>query len=156
MCKSRWYSQKLRACKFAICSITLFLAQKRPKLRRTYNEKEAGGPHKWTGFSVYKDTIKLLADFSSSYFWQTPLPKLWGMVGYSQVLQGLQPWERFLGHWLNLVSKQSSAVSKHPVPEKQKENGERGGKKKEGTQLVWLYLIYTLSVSPRKSELHRD
>jgi len=41
------------------------------------------------------------------------------------------------------------------VPDKQKENGEREAEK-EGTQLAWLYLIYTLSASPGKSELHGD
>lgn len=42
----------------------------RPKLKLTYNEKEAAGLLKWTAFSSYKDAIKLLADLSSSYFWQ--------------------------------------------------------------------------------------
>lgn len=34
-------------------------------------------------------------------------------MGYSQVFQGLQAREGFLGHRLDLVSKQSPAVSRH-------------------------------------------
>lgn len=66
--------QNLRAADLPYALQLCSWHKKRPKLRQTYNEKEAGGPHKWTGFSVYKDTIKLLADLSSSYFWQTPFP----------------------------------------------------------------------------------
>lgn len=60
-----------------------------------------------------------------------------GIVGYSQVLQSLQAREGFLGHRLDLVSKQSSAVSRHAG----RDNRVGKERERESTQLVEQNLI---------------
>ena len=76
------------------------------------------GPHNKKSpcsWSKVRDTIKLKIDSTSDiHFIGSTLgfsPQ--SIVGYLQVLQRIQAREGFLGHRLDLVSKQSSAVSKH-------------------------------------------
>jgi len=53
-------------------------------------------------------------------------------MGYSQVFQGLQAREGFLGHRLDLVSKQSPAVPEHEGRRLMKRKGRgRKGEKRE-------------------------